>query len=62
MGSVGLTTSKPSTALAELGGSDPEGEWVRVLEEARALAAIDGGGTGRDASLRGERTEGGEGT
>jgi hypothetical protein len=25
------------TAVATLGGNDPEGEWMRVLEEARAL-------------------------
>ena len=34
------------TAVAALGGSDPEAEWRRVLEEARALAAVDGGGEG----------------
>jgi hypothetical protein len=36
------------TASAALGGSDPEAEWSRVLEEARALAGIEGGEGGRE--------------
>ena len=30
------------TAVAALGGSDPEAEWQRVLDEARVLAEIGG--------------------
>jgi hypothetical protein len=42
------------TAVAALGGSDPEAEWRRVLEEARALAAIDEGGIGGNVEKGGE--------
>ncbi len=43
------------TAVATLGGSDAEGEWARVLEEARALAAI-AEETPRVAAMGGEES------
>lgn len=53
------------TAVATLGGSDPEAEWVKVLEEMRLLAAVDGGGKETkgdegDEGGRGLGLEGGE--
>jgi hypothetical protein len=44
------------TAMAALGGTDPEGEWVRVLEEARALAELAGGegGGGGEIEMGGD--------
>ena len=42
------------TAVATLGGDDPAAEWSRVLEEARALAEVDGGEGGRGGNGREE--------
>lgn len=38
---VGSGIHSRRTAVANLGGSDPETEWQRVLDEARVLAALD---------------------
>ncbi|MCC7022118.1 MAG: hypothetical protein IT338_04785 [Thermomicrobiales bacterium] len=47
------------TAVATLGGGDPEAEWSKVLDEARALAEIGGGETGgAGRSDRGAQVEG----
>ena len=49
------------TAVAALGGTDPEGEWARVLEEARALAELQGGREGDERGTEGGRGIGGDG-